>query len=357
MEIGVSTYQFSSGLLNSGSLELAPKGKFVQSGGVHTNSRLDFRWRSQWTGLPPNPPDAGLYTFNGGSLVTDYVDLNVGGFVQNAGTNRMGFVDMSRGAVFSLRGGELYSSNFIIGNVYEPGAQFSQLGGKHVVSEGLTIGDSGFYELYGGTLSAPRIQVGELSNLKLPAGDLENNEQFILAGGRAEIQGQRRLGVLLLSNTPCCSGAVSALFSPHPAPTTVRFRDSRAASWEPYSSLQIWNWTGSGSGGGRFRIYVGSNAQGLTPSQLRQIVFMYPEGFPSAMYPARILATGELVPAAAPSLSYGKSGSRLVLSWPQGYWLMTSTNVTGPWAYLTGTSPYTNSFTDPRRFFLIRTTP
>ncbi|HTD86337.1 MAG TPA: hypothetical protein VK850_07140, partial [Candidatus Binatia bacterium] len=98
-------------------------------------------------------------------------------------------------------------------------------------------------------------------------------------------------------------------------------------------------------------------AQGLTPAQVRQIIFVYPEGFPSAMYPARILPTGELVPGPRPALTYTRSRTGLVFNWPQGYWLMTSTNVTGPWDFLSGTSPYTNTFTDPRRFFLIQTTP
>lgn len=294
-----------------------------------------------------------MYTLNGGSLVTDYVDLNVGTFAQTAGTNRMGLVQMSRSASFSMSGGELYSSNLIVGIATEPGAAFSHFGGKHAVSEGLTIADSGFYQLNGGILSARKIQVGYLGKLLLPSGDLQNNEQFILSGGRVEVAGQRQFGVLLLSNTPCCS-TVSGLINPSNLAATVRFRDSHAAPWEPSSWLPIWYWSGTTNGGNGFRIYVGSNAQGLTASQLRQVVFVNPSGFPSGMYSAQILGTGELVPGRGPALNYSRSRSHLVLSWPEGYWLMTSTNVTGPWQYLTGASPYTNVFTDPRRFFLIR---
>ena len=351
-EIAGSTYQFSSGVMNSSDLKLGMRGTFVQSGGVHTNSRLDFRWRSQWTGLPPTPAEAGVYTLNGGSLVTDYVDLNVGTFSQTAGTNRMGLVEMSRSASFSISGGELYSSNLIVGIATEPGAGFSQSGGKHAISEGLMIADSGFYQLNGGILSARNIQVGSLGKLLLPGGDLQNNEQFILSGGRVEVAGPRQFGVLLLSNTPCCS-TVAGLIIPSDL-AAVRFRDSHAAPWDPSSWLPISYWSGTTNGGNGFRIYVGSNAQGLTTSQLRQIVFVNPIGFPSGIYSAQILATGELVPGRGPALNYSRSRSHLVLNWPEGCSLMTSTNVTGPWQYLMGTSPYTNAFTDPKRFFLIR---
>jgi len=194
-------------------------------------------------------------------------------------------------------------------------------------------------------------------NFIATGGTIQNDGRFIMANGRAKLHGNRQLGVLVLTNSeyPPYRTTMTSTLEVDPANSAViRFRDSRTATWDANSFLEIRNWNGTTNGGTAFKIYVGSNAQGLTAAQLRQITFANPGGFPAGVYIARILSTGELVPKPGPSLTYAKSGNRLVLNWPNGYSLMTSTNVTGPWNFLTAVSPYTNSFSGPRRFFLIR---
>ena len=63
-------------------------------------------------------------------------------------------------------------------------------------------------------------------------------------------------------------------------------------SWTAGKKLTVYNWTGvSGSSGTAGRIFVGTDATGLTAAQLGQITF---SGF---LPGAAILSTGEIVPA------------------------------------------------------------
>jgi hypothetical protein len=80
-----------------------------------------------------------------------------------------------------------------------------------------------------------------------------------------------------------------------------------------------------------------------------------PGGFPSATYPARILATGEVVPMPLPVLSLQKNGTALVLSWPGNFILQSATNVIGPYVDVTNGSPYTVDVNQlPMQFFRVR---
>src|SRR6185436_1240614 len=130
-------------------------------------------------------------------------------------------------------------------------------------------------------------------------------------------------------------------------------------SWrDPFGRVQpiliIQGWNGSASGGGQHQLTFGSSLSGLS-GQLAQIRFVNPGGMPAGTYPARILATGEVVPGPQPTLSMTHSGNGLVISWSGYYQLLTSTNVLGPFAVINGaTSPYTNSLNEPQRFFVLR---
>ena len=79
---------------------------------------------------------------------------------------------------------------------------------------------------------------------------------------------------------------------------------------------------------------------------------MNPLGWPRGNYPARILSTGEIVPAVPPSLVVSRNASALILSWPGDYQLLSATNVLGPYLAITSaSSPFTNPFTGPERYF------
>jgi hypothetical protein len=80
--------------------------------------------------------------------------------------------------------------------------------------------------------------------------------------------------------------------------STVHFADSSGVAWSNAVSLVVDGWSGHFFGGGQQQIIFGDNATGLTDSQLAQIQFRNPAGVAVGMYPARILATGEVVPKA-----------------------------------------------------------
>jgi hypothetical protein len=141
------------------------------------------------------------------------------------------------------------------------------------------------------------------------------------------------------------------------ARAVVRFKESRTVAWNSGATLVVANWSGSTNGGGVQRIIFGSNAQGISQSQLGQLRFENPVGFPNGVYPAKILATGEVVPVQPEAISFGKSSSGLRLIWSGNYELFTATNVAGPYIRVSGvSSPYTNSFSDRQRFFQLRLT-
>jgi hypothetical protein len=134
-------------------------------------------------------------------------------------------------------------------------------------------------------------------------------------------------------------------------PAQINFASSAAIAWTSGAQLAVMNWNNSGN----THVFFGADPSALSASQLKQIIFSNPGGFPSGNYPAQLLSTGELVPAPRPTLQSIRSGSGLVLSWPSGYELLSATNLTGPYTPVNGaTSPWTNSFTKPREFFKIQ---
>jgi hypothetical protein len=111
---------------------------------------------------------------------------------------------------------------------------------------------------------------------------------------------------------------------------------------------------GSLHGGGAQQIIFGSNSDALTVQQVSQIQFHNPSGMAAGIYPARLLDTGEIVPAVEILRSH-HNGRQPVFSWGAGWTLQTTTNLGTPFSDLAGvTSPYTNRFTDPQRFFRLR---
>jgi len=137
----------------------------------------------------------------------------------------------------------------------------------------------------------------------------------------------------------------------------VRFKESRTVAWDSGATLVVTNWSGAASGGGAQRIIFGANAQGISQTQVRQVRFENPVGFARGSYPAKVLATGEVVPVQPEAITFGKSSSGLRLVWNGNYELFTATNVVGPYIRVNGaSSPYTNSFGDRQRFFQLRST-
>lgn len=79
----------------------------------------------------------------------------------------------------------------------------------------------------------------------------------------------------------------------------LAFANSSAETWA--GTLSIHNWTGTiGNGNGTDQLYFGSDATGLTGTQLSQILF-FSDGGTTLLGSGQILGNGEVVPVPEPS--------------------------------------------------------
>src|SRR5262249_14650460 len=107
----------------------------------------------------------------------------------------------------------------------------------------------------------------------------------------------------------------------------LSFANSSGEAWAGTAILVVTDWNGNASGGGAEQLQFGSTQSGLTPAQLSQIRFSIGSNF----YSAKILATGEVVPAGASTLEFTRNANALTLTWPSGWFLQAATNVVGPY--------------------------
>jgi hypothetical protein len=225
-------------------------------------------------------------------------------------------------------------------------SQFLQTGGEHRVINTLSNLDQ--YFLSGGTLFA--------SNIVLSGTLSVSNSAVILNPGLFNFRGNlqlfdnanENLGQMLLSSNSLIDLVSGA--------RTLTFLNSSSVAWSNGFTLTFSNWTGSTNGGGSDQLLFGNNSSGLTQTQLHQIQFVNPGGFPAGVYPAQMLATGEIAPAPLPLLLSSRSRNGFVLNWSDGFVLQSATNLQGPYSDVTdATTPYTNlSFQLPQQFFRLR---
>ncbi len=362
---GTGEYLLSSGLLISDHLSLGSvipsgHGHFIQSGGVHTNSSMHFEGKLRSDGVSV----FGNYTLNGGLLVCSTNNLSGGGFTHNGGTNYTTALNIDEGGSYMLNSGELVSSNTTIHTLGCAEASFIQNNGNHRILNRLGLEKFVSYELRGGNLTVTNVVVGPGARFFLTGGAISNTGIFTLDSGTLRTSGTtQQLGQLQVLGDPVFGCASPQAIGPTldlnynavAASTTLRFLDSRNVPWSG-SGLSILHWSSSTNGGGPHHLYVGTDSQGLTESQLSLIKFVNPTGWPTGNYPARILSTGEIVPAALAPIEFttNPDADALVLSWMGDYQLLTSTNVTGPYVEVSGaTTPFTNEFIGPQRFFLL----
>ncbi len=166
----------------------------------------------------------------------------------------------------------------------------------------------------------------------------------LLTGGNSE-----RLGRFILSGPSVIDlGGSSILNFAHSSGTVW------GGNWGVSALLTVSNWNGSLSGGGNTQLSFGTNSAGLTTSQIARIRFINPDDLPAGTYRARILPTGEVVPA-TDVIFYTINESTLVLNWFGPHTLQTAMEVEGPFIDLSdATSPFTNTFLSPRQFFRIK---
>lgn len=309
-------YDLSNGTLMASSLTLTTNtllgavyaGEFDQYGGYHTNGGTTLIG-----GANPFPMDA-FYFLYGGTLETPSINMNLGIFELRDATNRVTSLSIMNHSIYEMDSGLLAVD-------------------KIQVIEAST-GNSEFWHL-GGTLTGAR-------NITLA------NGQWIELGSGAQF------GQLQLS-----SGTNSALtFQTTSNSCVLSFADSSGVSWASDGLLAIQGWRGATNGGGTNQVLFGTSASGLTAQQLSQVLFSNPAGLPSGTYSARILSDGEVVPnfVISASIAFSTQGNNLVLTWPAGWTLQSTTNILGPYTDVpSATSPYTNHETvQPQQFFRLR---
>jgi hypothetical protein len=348
---GQGIYSLTNGTLLTGA-ENVVNGGFHQAGGQHS--------MSNGLSLFGNFDDYGSdnrsveYVLWGGLLSCPSVNMGLyGSFHQSGGTNMVAGDLTFVNSTFSLSGGTLLTSNTVVAHGYFSTSdgyhftsQFLHMGGQHHVSN--TLSDLDQYFLSGGSLFANNIFLRGI--LSVSNGAAISNPGWFDFGGTFHLAGSasESLGQMLLSG----DSSIVLATGTH----TLTFLNSAALVWSNGVTLTITNWNGSTSGGGADRLIFGNNSGGLTTAQLRHIQFVNPPGFAAGYYPARMLATGELVPTSRPLLLPVRTGNKLILSWDATFVLQSSTNVQGPYADVSGaTSPYTNIETQyPARFFRLR---
>jgi hypothetical protein len=269
---------------------------------------------------------------------------------------------LNEAGAFELRGGQLITSNTTIDTCCCVQSDFLQTGGTHSVSNLFLLQDFVRYRLNGGSLIAPDITIGAGAEFRAQGGFISNAGTFTLSSGALRVIRQDlnvgKLNVVGQTATVCTDfqPTVPTLdMSPgdNPGPSAVHFKDSHEVAWS-VSPLYILHWSSTTNGFGPHHVFVGTSAQGLTAAQLSQIAFVNPVGLPPGNYAARILSTGEIVPAALPYLGYKSTSSGLVLSWDGNYQLLRATNVEGPYLETGALSPVTNGYTNFQQYFLLK---
>ena len=138
--------------------------------------------------------DQGTYELRGGALRAKNERIegspeNPGDFLQAGGLNTVEYELSLTNGTYSLRGGSLEALNETIGNS-SPGI-FFQTGGTNYVSGTLTIGDIayGTYDLSGGTLASSNFSIN--NGIFTQHGGTTNNSSFVKIGesGRYELRG------------------------------------------------------------------------------------------------------------------------------------------------------------------------
>jgi hypothetical protein len=250
-----------------------------------------------------------------------------------------------------LTGGLLSARNLIVNAGYYSG--FNQTGGSDQIAQKLTlegISPGAYcYTLAGGTLTVKDIDVADGSFFAHTNGTIIHSGLLTLRQGEwraaaaTQSLGPLQLGVGSSNNN-------SGITFPDGS-STLRLANSSAQPWTAGAILYINNWHGSTSGGGATQLRFGSSSTGLTPQQVAQIRFDLSGG----LYPAAILASGEVVPVVAPSVQFTRSGGNMTLNWGPGWTLQSATNSAGPYLDIPGaTSPWPVNMTQPREFFRLR---
>ncbi len=330
---GGQGYRLQAGALSGGTLTLGTNATFLQDGGTCILSNALNLQGDTRTVYPYWTVTLDRY---GGDFFAPAVAVARNAQIQQHGGNLQvsGPIMLSGGVMF-LNGGVVSSAGMGVGS----DSTVVQDDGTNQVNGVLSI--TGTYRLEGGRVSVNGIYLRGYFPIYWSGGLV--NSGVINFGGRLDVSlSQNSVGSLQLGET----GHIG--LGPE---LSLRFADSSALNWNTNAQLVIdsWNW------GATHHVYFGNSSSGLTPTQLACVRFFTPHNLPEGYYPARILSTGEIVPAPVlvSSRSGGTNSNQLTLSWSDGYQLLSAPNVNGPYQPVSGaTSPYTvNTTAAPRQFY------
>ncbi len=294
---GSGSYTLSNGVSTSSSILVDARGFFQQWNGTQT---ITGTLETVSAEIDRDYYAYGWYALNGGMLSAGELDLG-GHYTQSGGTNLVAGDVVLNGVLadFTMTGGELRCANV---DIYGSWGGGFDVGGRMVVANELAVRGSTTYAWRGFNLNAPgQLQVSNIvlypgANFYKGGGALVQsgrltlmNANLILAGGT------HRFGPVNLA-APSSSQINSTLQMPASNACVVSFGDSRSLQWSNTATLTIENWAGSPNGGGSHQIVFGVSSSALTGAQLQQVIFDNPAGFAAGLYPARILANGEIIP-------------------------------------------------------------
>lgn len=327
-----------------------------QNGGTHVVTNTLLIAGGAANGMIVMPA---TYSLDGGTLSARVIELNANQgdsvFAQSNGTtcadtiyaHSTGYFTLFNTGI-TLAGGMLSCSNF---TADDGGGRFNQSGGALIVSNLLDFGGSrnvgttiyGRYTFTGGTVTASNINIyGDWIIGDGGMNRISNPGFFSLSHTLQISNAVEQLGRFVLVSNAAIDLAGSA--------SRLSFANSSGEIWTSGALLVVADWNGNLSGGGAEQLKFGTDQSGLTSSELSQIRFSIGSDF----YPAKILSTGEVVPDLV-NLAFTEQGANLVLTWPAGWTLQSATNILGPYADVSGASPYTNDITtEPQRFFRLR---
>jgi hypothetical protein len=368
---GYGTYTMSNGVSYAGNLTIGYEGTYNQSGGsqiitgnISTDEQLVHYGQAY---------EAGAFNLSGGQVSVAGI-YSKGYYTQTGGTNCVsgGFAVVGGEEVrMSLSGGLLSVNDLSVDPGYVGGVSIT--GGTLIVTNTLSVRGVSSFTFWGG-VSCDGGQLIVSNILLMPAATFSCGNGGINQSGTLTLTNANlysatnsvQLGPLLLGN-----GTNSTLYMVSPT-SIMNFANSSSLAWADDSLLTVEGWSGSPYGGGQQQINFGKNSGALTSGQLAHIQFHDPAGLASGMYPARILANGEIVPTsgttsqASMSLSPQPGGMQVTLQGTPGrtYSIETSTDLVH-WTPLTSqlNSTGTINITDaaatnyPMRFYRAREVP
>jgi hypothetical protein len=344
-------YMLNAGVLMSGNVSIN-NGHVFQSGGQHSVS-ANLSLSGFFVDYGPGTYFAN-YTLQNGFLNCGSISQGLFGSInQINGTNNVsGNLSLNQ-TTYSLSGGTLSTSNTFLGpgglvavDAFVP-TDFLQSAGLHRITNTLTC--AGIYHLDVGTLIAPAvILTGRIDIGPSPAATMSNATSVDLGGTISLHSSTQHLAVATLSG--------NSTIDFNSGNCQLTFANSSALAWAAGKTLTVSNWNGLVSGGGTDELFFGATSSDLTLTQLAQIRFVNPTGFPAGVWFAKLLPTGEVVPTTSPLLLARRSGTSLILEWPSGnFVLQAARNLPGPFMDLSVSSPFTNDTTQfPHRFFRLR---